>query len=216
MIVKRFYACVAAAAAMLALSGCLAPKMYVDKTLGDVPAAERVSVVNKKPVQLLFQFQTAGKSNARATEFLSKKTTELVTASGLFSQVSTAPVQGGALLSVTINNIAEGDAASKGFATGLTLGLAGSTVIDRYVGTVSYSSGTGAATVNKEYKHQLFTQIGAGEPPANGLAVKTPDEGVNTIVRQLLDHLLNDLAKDPAFSGPKVAAVTGQQIALAN
>jgi len=215
MFMKRISACLAAAAAMLSLSGCLAPRMFVDKTLGDVPAAERVTVAEKRPVQLLFQFQTDGKPNARATEYLTKKTTELVTASGHFSQVSTSPVQGGALLSVTINNIGQADAASKGFATGLTLGLAGSSVVDSYVAKVSYSSSAGAAPVTKERKHQIYTLIGAGDAPASGIPVKNADEGVTMVVRQMLDHLLNDLAKDPAFSGPKVASVERRQLALA-
>jgi hypothetical protein len=214
MFMKRVWLCLAMAGAALSLSGCITPRMYVDKTLGDVPAAERAVVAEKRPVQLLFQFQRDGKPNPQATNYLSKKVTELVSTSGLFSQVSSTPVQGGALLSVTLNNLTEADAASKGFATGLTLGLAGTSVVDSYVGTVSYAGGTGASPVSKERKHQLYTLVGTGDAPASGLPVKNAEEGVNMIVKQMLDHLLNDLAKDPAFAAPRTAAIDTRQLAL--
>ena len=116
-----------AAAAML-LSGCLSIRSFVDPSLGDVPTTERVAPVNPQPVQLIFEFRTQGAANARATNLLREQITESVRGSRLFSEVSTNPVAGGALLSIVIDNIPQEGAASRGFATGLTLGLAGTTV----------------------------------------------------------------------------------------
>ena len=179
--------------------------MYVDKTLGDVPASERVTVAQKKPVQLLFEFQTNGSANARATKYLTKQVTDSVTASGLFSSVSTTPAEGGAILSVTINNIPQKDAAGKGFVTGLTLGAAGTQVSDYYAASVKYVGGATAAPLTKEAKHAIHTLIGAKEDPANAIPVKNADEGITMVTRQLIDRMLTDLAKDPAFAGAKVA-----------
>lgn len=119
MFVKRICASLFAAAALMSLSGCLSIKSYVDPTLGDVKPEERApAIVNKQPVQLVFEFQTNGAANAKAASLLSQQVTDQVNASGLFSQVSTTPAPGGAILSITVNNVPEKNAAGQGFATG--------------------------------------------------------------------------------------------------
>jgi hypothetical protein len=197
---KRICAPLIAAAALLTLGGCLSMKTYVDPALGDVKAEERAAPTEKRPVQLMFAFQTNGAANSRATNLLSKQVTDLVTATGRFSQVSTTPVDGGAILSITVNNVPEANAAGKGFTTGLTLGLAGSKVSDYYIATARYSRG-GGATVTKEARHAMHSTVGATAAPDGLTPAKNIDEGIATIMRQLVDHVVNDLAKDPTFSG---------------
>src|SRR5689334_22745467 len=132
MIKSRLATVAAVAFAAMLMSGCAT--MYVDKGLKDVASSEYMKPPEPKPVQLLFNCQTKGAANARATKFLAEDVTKIVSGSGLFSSVSTAPMPGGALLSVTINNVPITDNAfSKGFATGLTFGLAGSQVTDGYI-----------------------------------------------------------------------------------
>ena len=199
-----------AAAAML-LSGCLSIRSFVDPSLGDVPTTERVAPVNPQPVQLIFEFRTQGAANARATNLLREQITESVRGSRLFSEVSTNPVAGGALLSIVIDNIPQEGAASRGFATGLTLGLAGTTVSDYYVGTARYSR-SGAAELNSEGRHALHSQIGNAAAPANMVQAETVEAGLRTVIRQLTDHLLFDIARqsgfDPAPATPATAPVT--------
>ena len=109
------------------LSGCAS--FYVDGSTQEVSASKFNKPAQAKPVQVLFEFQTKGVTNARATEQLKAQVIEQVKTSGLFSQVSDSPLSSGALLSVTLNNVPlTDDAFSKGFMTGLTFGLAGSTV----------------------------------------------------------------------------------------
>jgi hypothetical protein len=199
MLVKCMRAAALAAIAAFGLSGCLAMTSYVDPTLGDLKPAERVQVTDKRSVQFIFAFQTSGAANSNATNALGKIATEHVNASGLFSQVSATPVPNGAILSVTINNVPEDNAAGQGFATGLTLGLAGSTVSDYYVATAKYSAGPGAPTVSVERKHALHSTVGNAAPPQGLTPAKSVDEAVTTVTRQLFEHLLNDIAKDPAF-----------------
>jgi hypothetical protein len=197
---KRFLFAPLLAAVALLTSGCISARAFIDPTLGEVPAAERVAVAQPRPVQLIFEFRTQGAANARATSMLREQVTENVRSSGLFSEVSTSPVSGGGLLSVTIDNIPQEGAAEAGFATGLTFGLAGTTVTDYYVANARYSSGAGAPAVVAENRHALHTLIGAGNAPANMVPAASLDEGARTIVRQLVDHLMFDLASQPAFA----------------
>ena len=188
--------------AAFSLSGCLSMTSYVDPALGELGAADKVQVTDKRPVQFIFAFQTNGAANSNGTNILSKSATEYVTASGLFSEVSSKPVTGGAILSVTINNVPEANAAGQGFTTGLTLGLAGSTVSDFYIGSAKYSPGSGLPTASAEKKHAMISTIGATAGPEGLTPAKSVDEAINTITRQLFEHLLNDNAKDPAFKSP--------------
>ena len=200
-IVNSMRAAFVAAMAAVSLSGCLSMTSYVDPTLGELKPADKVQVTDTRPVQFIFAFQTNGAANSNGTNLLSKSATEYVTASGLFSEVSSKPVPGGAILSVTINNVPEANAAGQGFTTGLTFGLAGSTVSDFYVGSAKYTPGPGQPTASAEKKHTMVSTIGATAPPAGLKPAKSIDEAVNTITRQLFEHLLNDIAKDPAFKG---------------
>lgn len=180
------------------LTGC--STMYVDNGLKDVSTAEYKHPSSAQPAQLLFTFQSKGAPNARATSFLKDQVLETVKASNLFSSVSTDPVPGGALLSVVINNVPVTDNAySKGFATGLTFGLAGNVVTDGYVCTVDYSK-DGAAKIEKSTRHAIHTTIGAKGAPANATKAKSPDEAVKTMARQIVGNALKDLSADPQFA----------------
>lgn len=188
------------AAAALLLSGCIAPRMFVDPALGDVPASERVAAADPRPVQFVFEFRTKGAANARATNQLRAQITETVRASGLFSEVSNAPVPNGAMLAVTIDNVPQEDAAARGFGTGLTFGLAGTTVTDFYEANARYVPSAGASELRTQVRHAIHTQIGATEAPANMVQAASPQEAVNTTMRQILERLLYNLAKEPDFS----------------
>lgn len=197
-------------AAALMLGGCLSLRSFVDPALGEVPSAQRVTVAEPRPVQLIFEFRTQGAANARATEMLRGQVTDVVRSSGLFSEVSTSPVGGGALLAITIDNIPEEGAAQAGFTTGLTLGLAGSTVTDYYVANARYSGGSAGESLLAEKRHALHSQIGAAEAPANMVQAENPEAGVRTVVRQLVEHLVFDLARQPSFApAPSAAAPEG-------
>ena len=133
------------AAVAIALTGCVS--MYVDNSLKEVPASDYQRPAHPRPVQLLFAFQTKGVANAKGTEILKQEAMNAVAASGLFESVSEGPVSGGALLSITLNNVpitSQGSAMAKGVMTGATLGLAGSEVSDGYVCTIEYLRAPGA------------------------------------------------------------------------
>jgi hypothetical protein len=188
----------AALAALLATTGCA--NFYVDPGLKDVPPEQMKTVANPQPVQLLFEFQTKGASNPRATEHLKKQVAELTVNSKLFSQVSDAPVANGAILNIVINNVPLTDnAAAKGFATGLTFGLAGNTVTDGYICTVDYLPGNGSPKISKTVRHAIHTTIGAKSAPVNVEKAPSLEAAVTTMVRQIVSNALKDVADDAAF-----------------
>jgi hypothetical protein len=177
------------------LSGCLSMNSYIDPALPTVRAEELRPTRAAQPVHLLFEFRTKGAPNARGTELAKPVAFDTVRSTSLFSNVAEAPVASGRTLTIVIDNVPiTEDAASKGFATGLTLGLAGSTVTDGYVCTATYSA-PGVAPKKTEVKHALHTTIGNTDGP-KGLTPMKPDEAFPVIVRQLTLNALKVVRRD--------------------
>lgn len=183
----------------LCLSGCITPKAYVDRTLGEVPP-DKIKVVGQpRPVQLMFSFTTKGAPNAKATKLLADEVKTAALGSKLFSSVASAPVLHGAVLSIRIDNIPlTENAAGKGFITGLTFGAAGSVVTDGYVCTVDYLP-PGGGKITRSTRHAIHTVIGNASAPPNSDRAKNMDQAAHTVVRQLVANGLQQLASDPKF-----------------
>ena len=190
---------------LLAAPGAAFAGQYLLLTPTDVAPADKAVVAAPAPVQLLFQFKTKGAPNPQATKYLTDAVTKNVKATGVFSDVTTGPAPNGAILSVTIENIPQEGAAGKGFATGLTIGLAGTTVIDYYVCTFEYIPAPGAPKVVKEVKHQIITTIGLTKAPENTIKTKGFEDAIMTVTRHVVANGINEIAKDPGFT---VAAAT--------
>jgi hypothetical protein len=187
---------VALGSVTLAVSGCAT--MYVDNGLKDVTDSEYRHPQTPNPVQLIFSFETKGTPNARATDFLKNDITTVVNNSHLFSTVSADPIAGGSILSITINNVPVTDNAfAKGFATGLTFGLAGNVVTDGYVCTIEYLGAPGQSKVTKSRSHAIHTTVGAKGAPANATKAASQKDAVETMARQVVGNTLKDLADDP-------------------
>lgn len=179
-----------------------AARFFVDNALGDVPPEQAVTVADPKPVQLLIEFKTNGAPNAQARRFVTPIITRHVTESGYFSNVSTSPVEGGAILSIVVDNIFDREAARRaGFETGSSFFLNGNAVSDNYVATVEYVGGANAATIRKETRHMLITAIGRVGEPENATRARNAEEALNTVMRQITQRLLRDTVADPVFSG---------------
>lgn len=183
----------------IALGGCAS--MSVDGGLPETPRSEFRMPEKPGAVQLAFEFRTSGTPNPRATDYFKGKVLTQVQETGLFSAVSDQPVPGGALLTITVNNVAlKDDAFAKGFVAGLTFGLAGSTVADGYDGQLRYLPPTsGRAALNHGAKHVIYTSIGTGSPPVGAVKTASAEEAVTLMLKQLLGRLLSNLSKDPAF-----------------
>lgn len=184
--------------AVLLTTGCATH--YVDTALKDVPAEKMRKVEQPKPVQLLFEFQTKGGANPAATKHVKPQLVESIKKTGLFSEISDAPVANGAVLSIVINNVPLTDnAASQGFVTGLTFGLAGSAVTDGYICTVDYLADAKAPKISRTVRHAIHTTLGNANAPANAAKSATMQEALDTMIRQIVTNGVNDVANDPSF-----------------
>lgn len=183
---------------ILMLTGCAS--MYVDGTTKEINTSQFKKPEPKHPVMLVFEFQTKGVANSRATEYLKARVLSQVKESGLFSEVTTTPVAESRVLSITLNNVVlTDDAFSKGFVTGLTFGLAGSSVSDGYVCTLRYLGGEGQPAIEKLARHAIHTTLGAKDAPGNATKAANADEAVTLMTHQILSNALNDLSHDDAF-----------------
>ena len=98
---------------------------------------------------------------------------------------------------VVIDNVADrGEAAKKGFGTGLTLGLNGTTVTDGYVCTVVYTRN--GKVVETKVEHAIHSTIGNEKAPA-GLAPLQPAQAVQQVMTQMMWNALNNLSQQHAF-----------------
>jgi len=181
------------------LTGCAST--YVDTATKEVPASEMKKVADPKPVQLVFEFQTKGAPNARATTLLKDTVAKEVLDAGLFSKVATDPTPNVGMLNVTVNNVPlTNNAAAKGFVTGLTFGLAGSAVTDGYICTVSYLPAGQATPIVKTARHAIHTTIGNANPPASAKKSASVLDAVQQMTREVLSNALKDLSYDTAFN----------------
>jgi hypothetical protein len=185
--------------AMFALaSGCAS--VYVDTATKEIPVAQFKKPAALQEAQILFEFQTKGAKNDRATALLKERVVNQVKSSGLFSNVTESAVSSGAIISIVLNNVPLTDAAfGKGFVTGLTFGLAGTQVSDGYVCSAKYLPPNGAASVSADARHALHTTIGAAAAPANGVKAESITEAVYTMTKQIVSNVLFNLSSDPAF-----------------
>jgi hypothetical protein len=176
-----------------------AAKYYVDPKLGEV--TQRAIVSSPKPVQLVFEFQTDGVRNEKATKFAKPVAVKVMSAMPYFASVTDAPIDGGGLLTVRFNNITEKGAAGKGFKVGLTFGLAGTSVVDNYDVTFQLSPSPGAPALTSSVHHALVTTLGKKSDPTYGTEYRKVQDAVEAMMRQSIDHGLNQLAANDAFPG---------------
>jgi hypothetical protein len=197
----RTLAFVAISAGALSTSGCAT--MYVDAGLQNANKADIRHPERPSDAQLLFSFQSKGTANAKATDALKAQVTELVSTSGLFATVGSDPSLSGAILNITLDNVPitdPADATAKGFATGLTFGLVGSTVTDGYICTIDYVPPGSASKVTKTSRHAIHTTMGAKGAPENAIKAKNIEDAVRTMTNQIIIDGLKQLSNDPVFA----------------
>ena len=192
---KRILRLLVLVSASLLLSGCLAPKMYVDRTLPPASKADLAAIAAPQPVQFLYEFQTRNSANARATESTRERALNVVKDSELFSAVSGEPQANQRRLTVVINNVPiTQDAAAKGVGVGLTFGLVGTVVTDGYECKAVLSI-PGAEPMTLQYKHAIHTSIGNTAPPPGLTPEPSPQDAVTKLINQLMWSIMRDLSK---------------------
>lgn len=195
MSVFRKFALILAAFMTAIAAPSHAAKLYLDNSLGDVKAEDKSNVATPQPVQVLFEFRTDGKPNARATKYAKTMVLDRLRASGQFSEVSETPVANGALLTVIVDNITQKDAAKKGFAVGLTFGLAGAQVTDFYNSSFEYAPASGTAPFRVDVRHAIHVTLGKKADESIGTAFKKMDDAFAAMLGQSMAHGLNNIAR---------------------
>ena len=180
------------------LTGCAS--VYVDGNTKEIDASQFKKPNPTHAVQFLFEFQTSGVPNDLVTHKLRSLVVDQVKTSGLFSSVSEDPVFAGALLTIVVNNVPlTDDITSKGFVTGFTFGVVGSSVSDGYVCTARYWANANSAPLTKQARHAIHTSLGTGSPPEGAVKAASNDEAASLMLHQIISNVLNDLSHDAAF-----------------
>ena len=181
---------------MVALTGCLSIKSYVDPTLPKVGYGDLLARSDRKPVALVVAFHRNGEPASTATPTAASSVRSVVEKSNLFSSVLDQPKDGVNELQIVLDNIADtGEAASEGALTGLTFGAKGSLATDGYVMTATFRA-PGKQAVTKVYRHAIHSTIGNIDAPAGLVAEESTRAAFDKVVEGLVLNLLLDLQKE--------------------
>lgn len=171
---------------VLLAGGCA--KAYVDPAYRQVGYEDLKRRETPVPVRLSTEFQVNGTPKERQSEFLRSKVERFFKSTGLL-----APSEEGAALEIVLNNVGDiGAAAAKGFGTGLTFGLIGSTVTDGYILTATYRPVGQEDAFVRSYRHAIHTTIGNKQGPP-GLEPLPLPEAFDRVLEDMLLNLSNDL-----------------------
>lgn len=177
------------AAISLGVGGCMSPKSFVDPTYPKVAYDQIAKRQSPLRLNLTVEFQRNGEHFPKADSMLRDNTERVLRGSGVIVPVSD---RGEGEIRVVVNNIADrGAAAAKGFGTGLTLGLAGSTVTDAYEMSVAISA-KGKTVKRVAVKHALHTAIGNTTIP-EGLETMPPQAAFERVLEQMILRVLHDI-----------------------
>lgn len=175
----------------LALAGCIAPKSFVDPSVQKVSYEDLNKRIEPLKLTLVVEFQRNGQSFPKANPLLKDSAERVLRGTGIITPVND---QATGEVKITVNNIADvGAAAAKGFGTGLTLGLAGSTVMDAYEMTISITA-NGKTASRSAIKHALYTAIGNTTLPP-GVETVPPNVAFERVLEQMILRALQDMQK---------------------
>ena len=183
-------------ALMIATSGCLSIKAYVDPQLPKVGYADLLARPDPRPVSLRVEFHRNGEPATLGASTAREAVRTAVEKSKLFSSLLEKPSDDVDRLEIVLDNIGDtGDAAGKGALTGLTFGAKGSQVTDGYVFTATFRA-VGKQAVTKTYRHAIHSTIGNAEGPPGLVAEDNLRTAFNKVVEGLVLNLLLDLQKE--------------------
>jgi len=146
------------------------PKSYVDPAYSEVSNSDIMRRSEPCKLEIVTEFQRNGEHYPKGDQMLKGKV-ELIVRATSFAIPVTEYSEG--TLKIVVNNFGDkGEAAAKGFGTGLTLGLVGSTLLDYYEMQAEFRL-EGRTVREDSYQHAIHTTIGNKSGPP-GLEPKTP------------------------------------------
>ena len=183
-------------ALMIATSGCLSLKAYVDPQLPRVGYADLLARPDPRPVSLRVEFHRNGEPATLGASTAREAVRTVVEKSRLFSSLIDKPADDVDRLEIVLDNVGDtGDAAGKGALTGLTFGAKGSQVTDGYVFTATFRA-VGKPAVTRTYRHAIHGTIGNAEGPPGLVAEESLRAAFDKVVEGLVLNLLLALQKD--------------------
>lgn len=189
----------------VALTACMSTKSFPDPSFPKISYEELNKPLQPKKLRITAEFQRNGEHLEKVDKVITANTERVLRTSGLAIPGIDDSADG--TIHVVLNNIADtGEAARKGFGTGLTLGLAGSMVTDAYEMQVTISVG-GKAFTRTAVKHALHTAIGRTEI-SEGIETMPMQMAFERVFEQMLLRVLKEYQSSPEFS----SVYTKQQI----
>lgn len=178
---------------LLSAAGCISLKSYVDPSFSKTTYNDLRRTTAEPPKwKITVEFQRQGAPYPRVDSTLRQQVELVVRGSGMAIPADDAA---GGTLNVVLNNFGDtGAAVAKGFGTGLTFGLAGSTVADYYEMAVTLAD-NGKTTTKGGYKAAIYSTIGNADGPP-GLEPLAPSAAFSKVVEQMLLNALADLQKE--------------------
>ena len=171
------------------LSGCISSRSFVDPSIPKVSYEDIKKRSDPLKLKLLVEFQRNGEHLPKVDSTLKDNTERVLRGTGVIVPVDDQSV---GEIKVVVNNIADlGSARAKGFGTGLTFGLAGSTVADAYEMTISITI-NGKTISRTAIKHSLYTIIGNGTLP-NGVESIPPNVAFERVLEQMILRALHEM-----------------------
>jgi hypothetical protein len=187
-----------------------ASKSYVDPSYGKIEYGDIAKPAQAYKLRLKVEFQRNGQHIPAVDAQLMQQVEHVIQEAGFATPVFEAE-SGSDELTVIVNNIADlAEARRKGFGTGSTFYIKGSTVTDNYEMQAAATIG-GKNLAKSGYKEAIVTTIGHASGPM-GVPPMTVTEAFNKVVEQLILQFLRDLPVIGLESKPTSAPNVSQPL----
>ena len=178
-------------AAMLT-AGCASIKSAADPAYATAKYEDIVKPAEPFKWKVSVQFQRDAKPYEKADSTLRDSVERVLRATGV---IVPTPDSASGEIHVVLNNVTDkAAAAAKGFGTGLTFGLIGSTVTDYYEMEVTITA-NGKTFHKSGIRHALVTAVGNASLP-QGFDPVPPATAFNRVVEQMLLNALKDFQQN--------------------
>ena len=185
----------------IGLFGCMSPKSFVDPSSQKFTYEDIKRKTEPVKLRLSIEFQRHGSSYPKVDPLLRDSAERTLRATGV---ITPTDVDSAGEIKITVNNTGDiAAAAAKGFGTGLTFGLIGSTIQDNYELTMVITI-KGKTITKSGIKNSIFTTIGNAAAP-DGVQTSPTGVAFSKVLEQMILQALKEIeaSKELGFSSSK-------------
>jgi len=187
------------------LAGCISPRSYLDPSQPKISYSDLARPDKPLSLRLTTEFQRNGEPNPKANPTLLDNSSRILRASGIVDPDGPNSVGS---INIVVNNVADiASAATKGFGTGLTLGLVGSTVSDNYELTMTISINEKKVT-KSGIRNGIATAIGNTSIPP-GVEIFTTSLAFQKVLEQMILEALKQFQSDGSLGSSSIIVLSG-------